>query len=724
MIISLAKPVMTNTESSLAPSLTPFFSEQACEAANARPIRCRELFYALLHGGEHSEIYLAAYSFIKQRLAEMEQTYQDKLVDLYRPDDLNELIPLTCKFDEMALTPTALRLFLRQASPIVLTEPYWLQSMSQAATTQTPSAVTMSAVFIELTEGEKCRKAYQALLLAAGLDFPDIAGWTFAKEETTNESSLECALMQTALAHFPRVFFAEILGFTLAYCRCDTQFDWLRTSEHQQYWEHFLSIRRRRLSSVVPRVSKTLADYLSVYGHGFPLLRRRIQLGFWLYRRLLNNWIEDSRKQLGTPVSSAHELAMMLAKKAPAAVGHHGKIIVAGQSLDGRFAESPFDGTQLLVDLKKSRYIDLNNPAASPLLSFFDFNGPMFGVFNESEKKLFRQWLVDEHAAIPNAAIAPDKRKITPFPAIKLTGGQPIAYAKLNNRSLYYYLINSDLYPEVMPAARLKAHQALRSAMLFNKPPFKRYGHQRFEDFVDKLYQHEMRTCRPIDRRPKLSKQAYLWGIEQFAPTILIDGCWLQHIHVLRHAQFRKVGLLLSKIHEDETGNGHLEWNHPFVYQRLLQSVDILLPPVDSKRFIEHRGFIDSAFDLPVYLLSISKFPSTFLPELLGLNLAIELSGLGRIYLRLSDELKYWNIDPTIVDLHISIDNIASGHSALAITAVQVYLDAIAAGSGEEAVNRHWLRIFTGYRSLQSACRIFKFALICRYGMKRLTTRS
>jgi len=201
----------------------------------------------------------------------------------------------------------------------------------------------------------------------------------------------------------------------------------------------------------------------------------------------------------------------------------------------------------------------------------------------------------------------------------------------------------------------------------------------------------------------------------------LTDGCWLQHVHLLRHYSNRTVGSLLLKIYDDETGNGKLEQNHPVIYQRLLESVNICLPPIDSKRFIDHPGFIDSAFDLPVYLLSIAKFPNAFLPELLGLNLAIELSGLGNVYLRLSEELKFWKIDPAIVDIHISIDNIASGHTALAIKAIQIYLDEISAGLGEQAVDRHWRRIFTGYCSLQSACRVFIFALICRYLFKKLT---
>jgi hypothetical protein len=272
-----------------------------------------------------------------------------------------------------------------------------------------------------------------------------------------------------------------------------------------------------------------------------------------------------------------------------------------------------------------------------------------------------------------------------------------------------------------LAAARQKVHKVLRSAKLFNRLPFKQYRHQVFDDYIDELYRREVEAYQPIKTKPKLSKNAYLWGIEQFAPTILTDGCWLQHINQLRNYLNHAIGALLFKIYEDETGNGKLEQNHPYIYQQLLNSVNISVPPIDSKEFIDYPGFIDSAFDLPVYLLSISMFPSAFLPELLGLNMAIELSGLGKVYQSLSEELKFWGIDPAIVDVHISIDNVASGHASLAKKAIQLYLDDCAAGLGDEAVETHWRRIHAGYCSLQSVNRGFKLALVSRYLLKRLT---
>ena len=151
----------------------------------------------------------------------------------------------------------------------------------------------------------------------------------------------------------------------------------------------------------------------------------------------------------------------------------------------------------------------------------------------------------------------------------------------------------------------------------------------------------------------------------------------------------------------------------------MLDSIGLKLPPINDKQFVSHPGFLDSAFDIPVYLMAISKFPSAFLPELLGLNMAIEISGLGKVYLRLSEELKFWGINSAIVDIHTSIDNLSSGHSALAIKAIQSYLDEVAAGYGEDIMQAHWRRIYTAYCSLQTASKRFKFSLIGQYLLKR-----
>lgn len=293
-------------------------------------------------------------------------------------------------------------------------------------------------------------------------------------------------------------------------------------------------------------------------------------------------------------------------------------------------------------------------------------------------------------------------------------------YDKLSTRELYYYLINADLFPDVLATAQNKAGKWLKLSTLFNPLPFKHYSHQQFDAYIENIYQTEAGAYQPLQGKPKISKAAYIWGIEQIAPMILIDGVWLQNSLSLHNAS-SEISEILFSIYCDEIGNGQLQKNHCYIFQLLLDSLSISVPPVHSAEFIKHPEFIDSAFDLPVYMLALSCFSTKFLPELLGLNMAIELSGLGKDYMRLVEEWDYWGIDSTIADIHISIDNYATGHTLLAKKAIQLYMDDILNHTGDAKIlDRHWRRIYTGYASLRFVGGRFKLGLPVYYLINKL----
>ncbi|MBM4201643.1 MAG: iron-containing redox enzyme family protein, partial [Gammaproteobacteria bacterium] len=212
----------------------------------------------------------------------------------------------------------------------------------------------------------------------------------------------------------------------------------------------------------------------------------------------------------------------------------------------------------------------------------------------------------------------------------------------------------------------------------------------------------------------KLSRAAYVYGIEQLAPAILVDGCWLQRVDTLA-AVSPLVARRLASIYADELGNGVIRHNHAWIYRRLLGSLGLDCPPVESAAFAANPRFLDSAFDLPVLLLSISVHTHRFLPELLGLNLAIEISGLGTVYGQAARDLEYWGIDARIVRLHQSIDNLASGHAALARDAIMLHLRQIRGLGGETAVQDQWRRVQKGYDLLRVVTRAFKWRLVVSY---------
>ncbi|MGR9085739.1 MAG: iron-containing redox enzyme family protein [Gammaproteobacteria bacterium] len=701
------------------PSYRPHFSKAAHLAARPYLKDGRELFYTLMHISERYAAYPAVYLFIKRQLSD--SSPHEPIPDSRFEDGID-----TAPLPELPLQPESNDLDLRsgvlQWMPVALTEPDWLQSVSQAATSQNPLAIDLMAAYLELTKGDTPAKLFRALMLTAGIDPPPMVSRSFAQEEAIADCLFDFAATQVALGCLPRVFFPEILGFTLAYCRTPTILEIFRKSENHPVLTRYLDVIESRKNSTKTALSKVIDEYLQLFSGQAGELRRRIQSGFLLYR----SHVEQSRRHLCRllqhPPSTDERWAKLLRGKASFAVGHHRRVKLAGRTLDDWFAQSPFDSAGFASALKQSPYIDAEDPGNSPLLKLFDFNGPMFGVLDEEERSILESWLILEHSGISTPSDETDDSAVddafTEAPCDPM-----IDFSNLGNRELYYFLVNVELYPEALVAAKQKVHEVLRAARRFSRLPFSPYSHQAFESHIADLYRSELARYRPLGPRPKLSKEAYLWGIEQFAPAILIDGCWLQAAAQLKSRSNRTLVAFLLRIYADEIGNGRLKQNHPFIYQQLLNDIDLDLPSITSREFIEYPGFIDSAFDLPVYLLSISRYPIAFLPELLGLNMAIELSGLGNVYLRLSEEMKFWGIDPAIVDIHISIDNLSSGHAFLAKKTIQLYLDDIAAIHGVEAIQHHWRRIFDGYCSLHSVSRGFTFSLVYHYLLNRITKR-
>jgi hypothetical protein len=696
------------------PSLKPVFSEAAYRTARQYRQNGRSLFHALIQDSEEPALCPLAYHFIDKQLARTAASRPASMPPTWDTEGiLQALQTQTASLPPITPTSGQLKDSLLQVQSVILTELGWLQNILQTATNQASVAIALSTVYSSASAMNAQDKPFQALLLDAGLEIPDPSSIALTQLETVDELFFDFAALQLALAQFPRVYFPEILGFTLAWRHSPSLLEGFTATDHPALG-HYLRHRRNRLSSAKPLVIDAILNYLGQFEIRKTELWRRIAAGFDLYRHFFEQCERRLRNRLENPETAFQAAAKMFTAKAPAAFGHHRHIKLEGRALDDWFAEQPFDSHKFLAALSRSSYVNQESPAASPLLKLFEFQGPMFGVLTENDKHCLKRWLSE---ANPRLADAPSP--VSDLPESDWLPNECESYSppfgKISRRELYHYLVNAELYPDILPAARQVVERVLRASRRFNRLPFKKYSHQAFAAYIDTLYQREVKAYEPLAGKPRLSRQAYVWGIEQLAPAILTDGCWLQQVNRLRFTSHTAIGAALYKIYDDETGNGIEAQNHPVIYRRLLDSLHIDLPPIYDPAFCNHPGFIDSAFDIPVYLMAISHFPASFLPELLGLNMAIELSGLGRVYLRLAQELRFWGIDPKIVNVHLSIDNLASGHAALARNAIQHYLGQIAANQGEAAKDAHWRRIYHGYCSLTTAARAFKIALIVFY---------
>ena len=114
-----------------------------------------------------------------------------------------------------------------------------------------------------------------------------------------------------------------------------------------------------------------------------------------------------------------------------------------------------------------------------------------------------------------------------------------------------------------------------------------------------------------------------------------------------------------------------------------------------SRDFIEGE-LLPSGFDSAVFQLSVGLWPQEYLPELLGMTLFLEWEATPTLTPTVR-MLEGRRIDPHFYRLHVAIDNIASGHGALAKQAINLYLEDVREKGGEAAVQQHWQRIWNGY---------------------------
>ena len=194
---------------------------------------------------------------------------------------------------------------------------------------------------------------------------------------------------------------------------------------------------------------------------------------------------------------------------------------------------------------------------------------------------------------------------------------------------------------------------------------------------VAKAYAEYLQQRHQGGPRQFFSNRAHaLWFLQQIAPTKAVDGAWLHG--TLQHWQDpRYHGLIRTYL--EELGNGDPRCNHVLIYQRLLSRLGCLeLPPLDHDRYLQ--GAVQ---------LALGQNCDEFLPEVLGYNLGYEQPPLHLLIT--TYELAELGIDGHYFQLHVTIDNAASGHAQLSIQALHQLCPA-------EDPQAFYQRVRRGYR--------------------------
>ncbi|MDG4767443.1 iron-containing redox enzyme family protein [Solwaraspora sp. WMMD406] len=456
-------------------------------------------------------------------------------------------------------------------------------------------------------------------------------------------------------------------------------------------------------------------DLLGVDGTAGP----RVASGFRWAAAADRRFAEEILADLTAARDPGYEMAELLRNRAREGLVYHQQFQLAGRSLSDWLADARTDPGPLMAALAGSKLVKPGRSAASPLVSgLVGERGPMFRVFSPEDLAVLRRWidalpaesLPVTTATVPGlnirvSAPAGDDSPVTdddsPTTGRTGTGRTGPRRGAMGLRDAYHQLVRRVDTPQVRRFAQdyvagWLARSAHDLAGAVNQLPA-RWGPEGLRPWLQE--QHDRHAAEFDSGGTVPSREDLVDATVQLAPLTLIDGAWLQGFTDYELAS-SEYGHFLFETYWDELGNGELKLNHPLIYREVLDQMGVRLPPTGSPEFAHSPVLRDESFELPVYWLSVGRLARTHVPEILGLNVAMELSGVGGSYRRARIALKEYGFSTRFVDIHNTIDNVATGHSAWAADAVDTYLGAIATTHGAEGRDAAWARVRVGYRSL------------------------
>ena len=282
--------------------------------------------------------------------------------------------------------------------------------------------------------------------------------------------------------------------------------------------------------------------------------------------------------------------------------------------------------------------------------------------------------------------------------------------AGMDQRELFYQLMNVDDHPECLAKARAFVDYWLDWARRFSRDPatphsfkFFPYSESGFKARLDEIYEDlvdDAANADPANHPLFKTRDDMVERTRQLAPFNLTDGAWLRNIGTT--GPIDEVRSLLYSVAMDEMGDGDVSHNHCNIYLDLCHSMGLYFPPLASREFAQDPQLLDSAFTIATFELAISQFSHSYYPEIMGMTLQLEWTVVDLKPTR--DLLSHFGFDPHYYVMHIGIDNAANGHGDRAVRAIRQYLDNIRAnGGGEAAVQDQWRRIWNGFVAFGAA---------------------
>ncbi len=317
---------MNNLEHVFDPALVTLYS---CPLKDSRRLQeykdseGRYLFYQLNQPEKSPDVISWAYDFINRGLTAAVRANSSLVSQDYSEEKLVSLQAIKIdSLPEQLSTPFNQNACVNQAAAILLTQPGWMQNISQISSSQSVTAVQMMSIYLQLTQTGQGRSelldSYTSLLLATGDKVPILHSVSYCQKTEILTEMFDFASIQLALARFPRVLFPEILGFTLAYCQMPTLIE-VCFPQHTLPAPFFKWRQHRVEKQIVPLLT-CIKEYLKLFSGQKHALWQRIQNGFWLYHLQMLRCKEKIQNKLETPISTQQAIANLLQQKAGAAI--------------------------------------------------------------------------------------------------------------------------------------------------------------------------------------------------------------------------------------------------------------------------------------------------------------------------------------------------------------------------------------------------------------------
>ncbi|MFC9680609.1 iron-containing redox enzyme family protein [Streptomyces sp. NPDC056948] len=578
-----------------------------------------------------------------------------------------------------------------ECAPLALVAGAWLQGLSSPAGAEDPALLRLLARYAEdVGVGRPAAgrgSAYLALLRALEVAEYASSAPGLAHDRRIPDDAFALPARLLTMSRAPEEFHDELLGADAC----------LRAVG---LLPPLALVREARPGAEWGRI-----DLTATGEHAGDVVQDRFAAGFrWVFGAL-RDWVDGLYERLDDARDPAHDMAELLRLRAREAAVYHHDFALEGRPLADWLAQSRTDPGPLLGALARSRLVRPGRSAASPLVNgLVGERGAMFRVFAPEELTVIRRWidsLPADHATggAPTRARRPGP---TPeLPAWRSPGDEQGREPK-DLREAYRLLGTRTDTPALSDWAARYARDWLDRARrsvdggAYRLPDT--WPDEGLRPWLSEQHERHAEEFTAGQDAPLPSREVLVESTVQLAPLTMIDGAWLHGFtdYALAAAE---PGFALFETYWDELGNGEPGLNHPRIYRELLAEMGAEPPPGGSAEFAAWPRFAEESFALPVFWLAVGRFPRTLQPEILGLNLAMELSGVGGSYRRARLALRRHGFSTRFVDIHNTIDNVAGGHAAWACDAVDSHLAALPGGRSG-AREAAWARVRSGFRSL------------------------